>query len=73
MKVQVGTIPGRIQKDIGISDSGTVEEAIRATRQNTEGMTITVNGQSAELGSMLHEDDLVMLTKNAKGNYPLDI
>ncbi len=68
MQVQVGIVPGTGLSPVALGNGATVNDALVAAGISSEGMTITVDGQTAHASHVLNEGQRVILTKNAKGN-----
>ena len=65
--VKVAIVPGEC-KEIALNGDRTVQAALDLAGFESEGHVIQVNGQAADLDTMLESGAFVSLTKQIKGN-----
>jgi len=66
MKIRVLKL-GHSAKEVEVGSGATVEEGLSASKVETEGYSITVNGVGANLSASLREGDVIALVPKVEG------
>lgn len=66
--VKVGRFPGEV-KEYGLEENSTVSTALEIAQLSLDsGSAVQVNGEPANLSTVLYDGDMVRVTKQIKGN-----
>lgn len=67
MQVSVNKMPGGSLEKITVAEGATIENVVEMSSYSREGMTLSLNGQRAELDTKVQDGDLVLLSAKDSG------